>query len=149
VGSDHDDDTPPIPVRDPVAVGQNNAMTWASTSSADLAAKLQELESARTNAQREISRLESLRDQFPAQAGKISGLISGWQQVVIELSSALTAVEPSVSDAYVAHHVEGKDRDTVLRQVYDRWRSKAERAIALADAQQSRAGAAEPTEGGS
>jgi hypothetical protein len=136
---DHDH-TRDIPDPDPVVVGQGNAMTWATTSSADLAAKIQELESARANAQREISRLESLREQFPAQAGKISGLISGWQQVVIELSSALTAVEPIVSDAYVAHHVDGADRDTELRRVYDRWKPKADRAISLAQAQQSRAG---------
>lgn len=126
------------PAPPPEVVGQENALTWAKSNSADLATKIQELETGRSHAQSEVYRLESLKRQFPAQASKITGVISEWQQVVIELDSALTAVEQDVSEAYVAHQVQGKDKDAVLGQVYDKWRPKADQAIALAKKQQAK-----------
>lgn len=133
-GSKRDPILPPAPQE----VGHERALSWAKTSSADLAKKMQEIESERGNAQSEVYRLEALEKQFPDQASDISGTVKEWQQVVIELNTAMTAAEDGITKAYVLRQTKGKAGDGVLEEVYDQWSPKADEALALARRQRSK-----------
>jgi len=124
----------------PEVVGQETAMTWARSKPSDLARKIHQVELRRSHAQQEISKLETMREQFPGHATKIAVTIKEWQVVLSELDSALAAVTRHVSAAYVAHHSEGRDRDVALGEVYSKWSPQADQALALAKKQWAKSG---------
>ncbi|MFY9821037.1 MAG: hypothetical protein WAM82_06630 [Thermoanaerobaculia bacterium] len=137
--SHHDSDysaySPP-----PEVVGRENALTWAKSNSADLKKKIYQVEMRRNHAQSEVRKLETLKEQFPADANKTEERRKEWQRVVIELDSALTAVTQSASSAYLAHRRDGENSGAVLGEVYSQWGPTADRAIALAKKQRAKSG---------
>ena len=129
LGTSEDQDEFVLPSPPPEEIGKQEAMDWARSGSAELAAKLQEVELARLEAQGEVNRLESLKSQFPDQAVRISATIAAWQKIVIKLDSAMREVALKISEAYVAHQIGSSNEEILLRDIAEAWSPMADAAL--------------------
>jgi hypothetical protein len=123
---------PPPPPPPPQEQGRVAAKAWARSNSESLAAKMQEIDGERRNAEAELDQLRTLIEQFPGQSAKIAEAIDAWKQVVISLDAAMVALERRLAVAYVAYQVEGADQQTLLDKIFGEWVTDADRALAKA-----------------
>lgn len=124
-----DDDDDYVPQTAPEEVGKQDAMAWAESNSAALASKVQEVQTARSEALGEVYRLESLKGQFPEQATRISASMAAWRQAMIKLDTAMSDVEQRISEAYVASQVGAPNDDQLLQDIAENWTPVADAAL--------------------